>query len=123
MKIITTDKAPAAIGPYSQAVEHNGMLFCSGQIGLNQETGELRDGLHEQVDQILDNINAILTAAGTSKECVVKTTIYLTSIADFQQVNEWYGAFFGEHAPARSTVEISALPKGALVEIEVIATL
>ncbi|MFW5703818.1 MAG: RidA family protein [Patescibacteria group bacterium] len=123
MKIITTDKAPAAIGPYSQAVEHNGIIYCSGQIGIDPQSGKLREGLQAQVEQILVNVSAVLAAAGTSKEHVIKTTIYLTSIADFQRVNEWYASFFEVHAPARSTVEVSALPKGALVEIEVIATL
>ena len=121
MKIYSTDKAPAAIGPYSQAIESNGFLFCSGQLGMNPETGEMKQGVEAQIDQILNNIHAVLAAAGLSKENVVKSTIFITDINDFPTVNERYAAFFGDHKPARSTVGVAGLPKGAVVEIEVIA--
>lgn len=121
MKVHATDKAPAAIGPYSQAIESQGFLFCSGQIGLDPVTGEMKDGLEAQIAQILQNIEAVLTNAGLQKEHVVKSTIFITDMNDFPTVNEKYGAFFGEHKPARSTVGVAALPKGAVVEIEIIA--
>lgn len=121
MKVINTDKAPQAIGPYSQAIEVNGFVFCSGQIGLIPESGNLVDGLENQTKQIISNIKNILEASGSSLEKVVKTTVFITNINDFPKVNEIYGNFFTEHKPARSTVEVSHLPKGALIEIEVIA--
>lgn len=121
MNIIQTENAPAAIGPYSQAVIDNGTLYCSGQIGLDPATMQLVDGLEGQIDQILSNITAVLEAANCSKESIVKTTIFLTNIADFETVNQKYAAFMGDHRPARSTIQVAALPKGALVEIEITA--
>lgn len=121
IKQISTKKAPGAIGPYSQAIEAGGFLFCSGQIGLDPETGELRPGIEIQTKQILENLKAVVEGGGTSLDKVVKTTIYLKSLSDFQTVNEIYGKFFDPHKPARATVEVSGLPKGALIEIDLIA--
>lgn len=122
MKMIQTDKAPAAIGPYSQAVAaDNGVVYFSGQIGLDPETGELKDGLEEQTKQIFRNIEGVLEAAEIAKTNVVKTTVYVTNIGDFLKVNDLYAQFFGDHKPARSTVEVSSLPKGAIIEIELLA--
>ncbi len=121
MKTINTNKAPTAIGPYSQATESNGFLFCSGQIGLDPETGELRPGIEIQTNQVLENLKAVVEAGGSSLENVVKTTIYLKNLSDFQTVNEIYGKFFEPFKPARATVEVSGLPKGALIEIDLIA--
>lgn len=122
MKIITTEKAPAAIGPYSQAIQaDNGMVWLSGQIGLDAATGELKEGLEEQTKQIFKNIEGVLEAAGLTKINIVKTTVFVTNIGDFLKVNDLYSQFFGGHKPARSTVEVSSLPKGAIIEIEVLA--
>jgi 2-iminobutanoate/2-iminopropanoate deaminase len=122
MNIIQTDKAPAAIGPYSQAIEaDNGMVFCSGQIGIDPATGDMQKGLEEQARQILRNIEGVLEAANVSKDHVVKTTVFVVDMNDFARVNELYAQFFGDHKPARSTVGVAALPKGALLEIEVLA--
>ncbi len=121
MNIIHSDKAPEAVGPYSQAIEANGFVFCAGQIGLDPESGALRETLAEQSQQIFENIDAVLEAAGTDKSKIVKSTIFVTNLTDYLEVNELYGAYVGENKPARSTVEVSALPKGALIEIEVIA--
>ncbi len=123
MRVYNTDKAPKAIGPYSQAVSAGGFLFLSGQIGIDPETGELAEGLESQAKQIFANISAVLHAAGLDKEKIVKTTIFLKNIKDFKKVNALYADFFGDHKPARSTVEVSDLPKGALLEIEAIAEL
>lgn len=122
MKIIQTDKAPAAIGPYSQAVEaDNGMVWFSGQVGLDPATGELKEGLEAQTQQIFANIEAVLEAAQLAKTNIVKTTVFVTNIGDFLKVNDLYAQFFGDHKPARTTVEVSSLPKGAIIEIEVLA--
>lgn len=121
IKQINTKNAPGAIGPYSQAIEANGFLFCSGQIGLDPETGELRPGIEIQTKQVLENLKAIVEAAGLSLENVLKTTIYLKNLSDFQTVNEIYGKFFDPYKPARVTIEVSGLPKGALIEIDLIA--
>ncbi|MFA6105648.1 MAG: RidA family protein [Patescibacteria group bacterium] len=121
-EIIQTDNAPKAVGPYSQAVVSGGFVFCSGQIGLEPKSGNLADGVEAQTKQVLQNIDAVLAEAEVEINQVVKTTIYLKNISDFAVVNEIYGKFFGDHRPARSTVEVSNLPKGALVEIEVIAS-
>lgn len=122
MKIITTEKAPAAIGPYSQAIQaDNGMVWLSGQIGLDATTGELKEGLEDQTKQIFINIEGVLEAAGLTKTNIVKTTVFVTNIGDFLKVNDLYSQFFGDHKPARSTVEVSSLPKGAVIEIEVLA--
>jgi 2-iminobutanoate/2-iminopropanoate deaminase len=119
---IATDKAPAAIGPYAQAVKANGMLFCSGQIALDPATGELvSGGVAAQTERVMENIAAVLAAAGTGFDRVVKTTIFLTDMGDFGVVNEIYGRYFADHKPARSTVAVLSLPRGALVEIEVVA--
>ena len=120
-RIIQTQNAPAAIGPYSQAVEAGGLLFTSGQIGLNPETGMLPSGIETQTKQALQNIQAILEEAGLRKSDVVKTVVFLKSMSDFAVVNEIYAGFFGSHKPARSCIEVSRLPKEGLVEIEVIA--
>ena len=124
MKVISTENAPAAIGPYSQAIIHNGMLYCSGQISLTAAgEGPIGDTAEEQTVQIMKNIEAVLKAAGTELSKVVKTTIFLTDMNDFAGVNGVYGKAFGEHRPARSTVAVSALPKGVKVEIEVMAAI
>ena len=120
-EIIHTDKAPAAVGPYLQAMRAGNMLFASGQLGLDPATGTLPAGVEAQTRQSLANIRAILDAAGLAISDVVKTTVFLQHMADFAAVNAIYADFFGQSAPARSCVEVSALPKGGLVEIEFIA--
>jgi 2-iminobutanoate/2-iminopropanoate deaminase len=121
-EIISTDKAPRAIGPYSQAVRAEGLIFFSGQIPLDPATGELiGKEIAEQTERVMENIAALLESAGLGFEDVVKSTIYLTDLADFTVVNEIYGKRFQVDQPARSTVEVKGLPKGAGVEIEVIA--
>jgi 2-iminobutanoate/2-iminopropanoate deaminase len=121
-KIISTSEAPAAIGPYSQAVRSGNFLFCSGQIPLQPESGQIVSGdIATQTRRVLDNIGAVLRAEGLAFENIVKTTIFLTDLGDFQTVNDIYGSYFKQQPPARSTVQVSALPKGAKVEIEVIA--
>ena len=119
--VISTDKAPAAVGPYVQAVRAGDLLFASGQLGLIPESGQLPEGIEAQTRQALANVNAVLEEAGFSSEDVVKTTVFLSDLRDFSIVNEIYGDFFGDGRPARSCVEVSALPKGGLVEIEVTA--
>lgn len=124
--VISTKSAPAAIGPYAQArlVQPTTLLFCSGQIALQPETGQLVEGdARAQTEQVMANIAAVLAAAGSDFSQVVKTTIFLTDMADFAVVNEVYGRRFPERPPARSTVAVAALPRGARVEIEVIAAL
>jgi 2-iminobutanoate/2-iminopropanoate deaminase len=121
-KIISTSEAPAAIGPYSQAVRSGNFLFCSGQIPLDPKSGQIVAGdIAAQTRRVLDNVGAVLKAEGLTFENIVKTTIFLTDLGDFQTVNEIYGSYFKQQPPARSTVQVSALPKGAKVEIEVIA--
>lgn len=121
-EIISTDKAPQAIGPYSQAVRAGGLIFFSGQIPLDPATGELiGKGIAKQTERVMENIAALLEAAGLGFEDVVKSTIYLTDLADFTVVNEIYGKRFQVDQPARSTVEVKGLPREAGVEIEVIA--
>ncbi len=121
-EIIATDNAPKAIGPYSQAVRAGGFLFCSGQIPLDPATGELVAGpIGAQTERVMDNIAAVLEAAGLTFGDLVKSTIYLADLGDFAAVNEVYGRRFPSDPPARSTVEVKGLPKGAGVEIEVIA--
>lgn len=123
MHSISTEKAPAAIGPYSQGVVVNGLLFASGQIALSPETGELVGAtIEEQAEQVMKNVGALLAAAGTDFDHVVKTTCFLEDIADFAKFNAVYAKSFGENLPARSAVGIDKLPKGALIEVEVIAS-
>lgn len=123
IKNIHTNRAPEAIGPYSQAVAAHSFVFCSGQLGIHPESGSLAEGIDNQTRQALANMKAVLEAAGSSLERVVKTTIFLKNIENFSAVNKVYGEFFRSHRPARSTVEVSNLPKGALVEIECTAAL
>jgi len=124
LKTVTTDQAPAAIGPYSQAVICGNLLFCSGQIPLDPTSGEMVNGdITVQTGQVMNNIAAVLSTSGTGFDNVVKTTIYLVDMADFAALNEVYGRCFPNHKPARSTVAVRSLPRGALVEIEVIASL
>ena len=121
-KIISTNEAPAAIGPYSQAVRSGNFLFCSGQIPLDPKSGQIISGdITAQTRRVLDNIAALLRVEGLTFDNVVKTTIFLTNLNDFQIVNEIYGSYFKHAPPARSTVQVTALPKGANVEIEAIA--
>ena len=121
-KIISTNEAPGAIGPYSQAVRSGSFLFCSGQIPLDPKSGQIVSGdIAAQTRRVLDNIAAVLRAEGLTFDSVVKTTIFLTDLGDFQTVNEVYGSYFKQSPPARSTVQVSALPKGAKVEIDAIA--
>lgn len=122
MQAIHTDNAPAAIGPYSQAIEVNGFVFASGQIPLDPKTGTfVEGGIKEQTRQALTNASSILKAAGTNLAHVVKTTVYLDSMDDFAAMNEVYAEFFSHPFPARSAVAVKKLPKGALVEVEVLA--
>jgi 2-iminobutanoate/2-iminopropanoate deaminase len=124
LQIVTTDQAPAAIGPYSQAVICGNLLYCSGQIPLDPQSGEMVNGdITVQAGQVMKNIAAVLSASGTGFDNVVKTTIYLVDMVDFAALNEVYGHCFSSHKPARSTVAVRSLPRGALVEIEVIASL
>jgi 2-iminobutanoate/2-iminopropanoate deaminase len=119
---ISTTGAPRAIGPYSQAIAANGFVYTAGQVALDPATGELvPGGITEQTTRALENLRAILAASGTSLSQVVKTTVFLVDMADFGAMNEVYARAFGSHRPARSTVAVAALPKGARVEIEVIA--
>jgi endoribonuclease L-PSP, putative len=121
-KIISTNEAPAAIGPYSQAVRTGSFLFCSGQIPLDPKSGEIVAGdITAQTGRVMDNIAGLLRAEGLSFDDIVKTTIFLTNLGDFQTVNQIYGSYFKNDPPARSTVQVAALPRGANVEIEVIA--
>ncbi len=120
-EVIATDRAPAAVGPYSQAIRVGNLVFTAGQIGLDPATGALAAGLEEQTRQIMSNLQAVLAAAGSSLQNIVKTTIFLTDLADFQAVNAIYGSYFPQQPPARSTVQVAALPRGARIEIEAIA--
>lgn len=122
MERIDTPLAPAAIGPYSQAIRAGNLVFCSGQIPIDPKTGEIASAdIAVQTLQVLENLRAVLVAAGAAPWDVVKTTVFLQSMADFPAMNQVYGSFFGEHRPARATVEVSRLPKDVLVEIEAIA--
>jgi 2-iminobutanoate/2-iminopropanoate deaminase len=122
LRRIHTDDAPAAIGPYSQAIESDGWVFCSGQIPLDPETMELIDGdVQAQTEQVMVNLRAVLEAAGARLDTVVKTTIFLADMGDFAAVNEVYGRHFGDHRPARATVAVRELPKSVQVEIECVA--
>lgn len=121
--ILSTTAAPSAIGPYSQAVRSGGTLYCSGQLGIDPATGKLPEGVEAQTEQSLKNIQALLAAAGAGVENVVKTTVFITSMADFPLVNAAYSKVFTTNPPARSCVAVKELPLGGLVEIEVLATL
>jgi 2-iminobutanoate/2-iminopropanoate deaminase len=120
-KEVATQAAPAAIGPYSQAIEVDGFLFCSGSLGMDPITGQLLDGIEDQTERALLNLEAMLAAAGMTTADVVKTTIFLSDLANFTTVNAVYSTHFSKPAPARSTVQVAALPRNAMVEIEAIA--
>ena len=121
MQTVSTDKAPAAIGPYSQAIKTNGLLFASGQIALDPKTGEMvGTTIEEQAEQVMKNISGLLEAADATFDHVVKTTCFLKNIEDFAAFNEVYGQYFTDHLPARSAVGVAGLPKGALIEVEII---
>ena len=120
---VQTEGAPAAIGPYSQAVRTGGFLFCSGQIPLDPSTGKMVDGgIERQAERVLKNLEAVLAAGGATLRSVVKTTVYLLDLGDFPAMNAVYGAFFSENPPARATVQVAKLPAGARVEIDAVAT-
>lgn len=120
--VISTDKAPAAIGPYSQAIEVNGMVYTSGVIPVVPSTGEIPEGAAAQAEQAIGNLAELLKAAGTSVENVVKTTVFIKNMDDFGKINEIYAKFFTEPYPSRSCVEVARLPKDVLIEIEAVAT-
>lgn len=120
--VISTPDAPAAIGPYSQAIRTNGFVYTSGQVPLDPATGELVGGSFEdQVHRVFHNLQAVLTAAGTGFNRVLKATVYVTDLKNFGTLNSIYASYFGDHKPARTTVEVPALPKGATVEIDLVA--
>jgi 2-iminobutanoate/2-iminopropanoate deaminase len=121
---VKTEKAPAAIGPYSQGIRSGGFLFCSGQIPLDPATGKMVEGgIKVQTERVLQNLEAVLASGGASLRSVVKTTVYLVDLADFPAMNGVYGTFFPENPPARATVQVAKLPAGALVEIDAVASL
>jgi len=121
-EVISTVDAPQAIGPYSQAIKHNGLVFISGQIPIDPASGNVLTGnIAEQTTQVLKNLAAILKAAGTSSDRVLKTTVFIKDMNDFAEMNKVYGEFFGAHKPARATVEVSRLPRDVSVEIELVA--
>jgi 2-iminobutanoate/2-iminopropanoate deaminase len=121
---VSTSGAPRAIGPYSQGIRAGGFLFTAGQVGFDPASGELVDGgISEQTERVLQNIRSILESAGADLSQVVKTTVFLVDMADFAAMNEVYARVFGDHRPARSTVAVAALPRGARVEIEAVAAL
>lgn len=122
IEVVATEKAPGAIGPYSQAVKVNGMVFCSGQIPIDPATGEfVSGGIAEQTEQVFKNLGEVLKAAGASFDSVVKTSVFLADMGDFAAMNEIYGRYFDSNKPARATVQAARLPKDALVEIDCIA--
>lgn len=119
---VQTDSAPQAIGPYSQAIKANGLVFTSGQIPLDPATMQMVEGgIRQQTERVMNNLSAVLQAAGTSMDRVVKTTVFLADLSDFGEMNDVYGRFFGDIAPARSTVQVSRLPRDVRIEIDVIA--
>jgi 2-iminobutanoate/2-iminopropanoate deaminase len=121
-KVVSSDKAPKAIGPYSQGIETGGFIFMSGQIPLDPATGDMvSGGIEVETRRVLDNLKAILQSQGLDMDAVVKTTIFLADMGDFAKVNEVYGSYFGEVPPARSTIQVGALPKNARIEIEAVA--
>ena len=119
-KVISTTNAPAAIGPYSQAIEANGFVFASGQIPVNPETGEIPEGIEAQAEQVMKNVKNLLEAAGTSVDQVVKTGVFIKNMDDFATINGIYAKYFAKDCPARSCVEVARLPKDVLIEIEAI---
>lgn len=121
MKVIATNEAPAAIGPYSQGIVVNNLFFSSGQIPLTTEGVMVSSDIKEQTHQVFDNLKAVLKEAGASLETVVKATVFIKNMDDFAAINEIYGEYFSVHKPARSCVEVARLPKDALIEIEVVA--
>jgi 2-iminobutanoate/2-iminopropanoate deaminase len=123
MKPINTNQAPAAMGPYSQAIVANGFVFCSGQLGIDPKTGDLVEGIEKQTHQVIKNLEAVLKEAGSDLSKIVKTTILLKDINDFAKVNETYGSYFTETEPARATYQVANLPKDSLIEIEAIAVI
>ena len=120
-KVISTTNAPAAIGPYSQAIEANGFVFASGQIPVNPETGEIPEGIEAQAEQVMKNVKNLLEAAGTSVDQVVKTGVFIKNMDDFATINGIYAKYFAQDCPARSCVEVARLPKDVLLEMEAIA--
>lgn len=120
-KAITTNQAPAAIGPYSQAIEVNGMVYTSGQIPVNPATGEIPEGIEAQAEQVMKNVKNLLEAAGSSMDRVIKTTVFIKDMNDFTTINQIYAAYFAGDCPARSCVEVARLPKDVLLEMEAIA--
>ncbi len=120
-EVIRTEQAPAAVGPYSQAIRVGNLVFTAGQIGIDPKTGQLQEGLEAQTRQVMANLQAVLRAAGADLSTVVKTTIYMTDLSAFKTVNAIYGEYFTQDPPARSTVQVAALPLGALIEIEAVA--
>ena len=121
-QVIKTDHAPAAVGPYSQAIKLSGLIFTAGQIGLDPETGKMVEGgIEAQTRQVMNNLEAVLKEAGVGMDAIVKTTIFLTDLGNFATVNGIYGEYFSDEPPARSTVEVAGLPLGAIVEVEAIA--
>ncbi|WP_278926829.1 RidA family protein [Staphylococcus auricularis] len=121
MKTINTSNAPEALGPYSHAVEINGLVYTSGQIPLNVDGEIVSEDVQAQTKQVFENVKAVLEEAGSDLESVVKATIFISNMDDFQQINEVYGSYFSDHQPARSCVEVARLPKNVKVEIEVIS--
>jgi len=122
MEVVTTEKAPGAIGPYSQAIKANGMVFCSGQIPIDPATGNfVSEDIAEQTEQVFKNLSEVLNAAGSGLDKVVKTTVFLADMNDFAAMNEVYGKYFDANKPARATVQAARLPRDAKVEIECIA--
>lgn len=121
-QVISTDRAPGAIGPYSQAIRAAGLIFCSGQIPIDPQTGDfVSDDVAEQTEQVLRNLTAVLEAAGTTLNDVIKTTVFLADMNDFAAMNEVYGRYFSDNKPARATVQAARLPRDARVEIDCIA--
>ena len=121
MQKVETNRAPSAIGPYSQAIIYNGIVYTSGQIALKPNGDFLNGDISEQTEQVLKNLSEVLKEAGSSLDNIIKTTIYLVDMGDFSEVNSVYGNYFKNHKPARSTIAVKELPKGALIEIEAIA--
>lgn len=121
MNYINTNKAPKAVGPYTQAIVSNGFIFCSGQIGIDPKTNELVEGIEAQTHQVLKNLSEVLITGNSSLDHVVKTTVYLADIKDYVKMNEIYSEYFSEHKPARAAFAVAHLPKDACIEIEVVA--